>query len=663
MSSTGHGLAAGSLRADQPSGISRLWRRELEHYPDKARRTIYLAITVLATVMLYWELYVQNSVAPQIMRDYNFTFTEFVFVSVISNLIGAFASLFAGLADRWGRANLIVIGLVITGVLTGFVQPATDTKLTFTVVFAIIGFFEGIVLVATPALVRDFSPQVGRGTAMGFWTFGPVLGSLAVTVIATATLQADSDWRSQYYICGAVGLVVSVIALIGLRELAPRLRDQLMVSERDRALIEARAAGIDPEKALENHWRQMLRPDIVVTALAISVYLVLYYTLVTFQVTYFQVNYGYTEQHANSLGNWYWGTEAVALVLAGVLSDRLRVRKPLMFVGSLVGLVGTALLAVTATKPGTSYDSFVAIFIVTAVGTSIAYVTWMAAFTETVEKHNPAATATGLAVWGWILRIVVTVCLAILPFVLSSTTTLVEKGDRVSQIVQRYPDQVAVLSTVDPGTLQALDRNGNDQAAQARALAQLSKLSAAQVARVLSLSQRYKDQLATAAAVQPATLAKLSSNPNDQAAGAAAVGQIAGKLNVSPAQAQARLQALGRVPAADLQLLQTQGPRVERAGARLQALSKVPAADIAYLSANGAKVQKAAHDNPVQWRNWWWVCFVCELLFLPSIFLLTGRWSPRRAREDAAAHEAAVQRELEALAAGATGGKPAVAVA
>ena len=35
----------------------------------------------------------------------------------------------------------------------------------------------------------------------------------------------------------------------------------------------------------------------------------------------------------------------------------------------------------------------------------------------------------------------------------------------------------------------------------------------------------------------------------------------------------------------------------------------------------------------------------------PFVFLLTGRWSPRKAREDAEAHEAEVQRQLAALAA------------
>ena len=50
-----------------------------------------------------------------------------------------------------------------------------------------VGVVEGICLVATPALIRDFSPQVGRATAMGFWTSGPVLGSLIVAVVGSAT--------------------------------------------------------------------------------------------------------------------------------------------------------------------------------------------------------------------------------------------------------------------------------------------------------------------------------------------------------------------------------------------------------------------------------------------------------------------------------------------
>ena len=103
---------------------------------------------------------------------------------------------------------------------------------------------EGVCLVATPALIRDFSPQIGRATAMGFWTSGPVLGSLVVAIVGSITIPLAPSarfWTHEYYICGIVGLVVFLIALIGLRELSPGLRDQLMVTMRDRALIEMRA--------------------------------------------------------------------------------------------------------------------------------------------------------------------------------------------------------------------------------------------------------------------------------------------------------------------------------------------------------------------------------------------------------------------------------------
>ena len=99
------------------------------------------------------------------------------------NLIGAFGSLFAGLTDRLGRANLVVFGLLFTGVFVAFILPAATNKWAFTIEGFVVGVVEGICLVATPALIRDFSPQVGRATAMGFWTSGPVLGSLIVSVV------------------------------------------------------------------------------------------------------------------------------------------------------------------------------------------------------------------------------------------------------------------------------------------------------------------------------------------------------------------------------------------------------------------------------------------------------------------------------------------------
>jgi len=630
-----------------PGGIRRLWDRSLPHYPETGPRSVYLAITVLATVVLYYELYVGGSVATQIIAEFGFSFTAFVFVSVIGNAVGAFASLFAGLADRWGRANLVVGGLLITGLIIAFGLPNAPNKAVYTVLFAVLSFVEGIVLVATPALIRDFSPQVGRGVAMGFWTLGPVLGSLVVTTVSSNTLDSHPDWRFQFYVCGIAGLVVFLIALFGLRELSPALRDQLMVSMRDRALIEARAAGIDPERALKGHWRQMLRFDVVGSAFAISIFLLLYYILVGFAVVYFATVYGYSEARANGLANWYWVTNAIALVVTGVLTDRFRVRKPFMIVGTAIGLVGSVLFALAATDPKTDYYTIAVYFILSAAGGGMAYVAWMASFTETVERHNPAATATGLAIWGWILRIVVTASLAIFTLVVPATSILVDQGTRVQEIVSAHPEEVAVLSAIDPDTSAALAADPTDIDALSTALGAVAREQGAseeEAAAVAGAVHERAGQLGAAQAIDPATLATLQSNPFDSAAQAAAIGDIMSGLGVDQDTATNLLISLG-APEVQQDLAQ-----ITAYGTTLKAASAaIPAEDLAYLSANGAKVQQASEDNGSQWQRWWWVCVAGQLLFLPFVFVMTGRWSPKKAREDELEHERRVQQELAAL--------------
>jgi ACS family D-galactonate transporter-like MFS transporter len=626
-------------------GLSRLWDRKLSHYPETGPRSLYLAITVLATVVLYYELYVGGAVATQIIDEFGFSFTYFVFISVIGNAVGAFASLFAGFTDRWGRANLVVIGLLITGLIIAFGLPNAGNKTTYTVLFAVLSFVEGVVLVATPALIRDFSPQVGRGVAMGFWTLGPVLGSLVVTEVSSNTLGSHPDWRFQFYVCGIAGLVVFVIALVGLRELSPALRDQLMVSMRDRALIEARAAGLDPEVALKGSWRQMLRFDIVGSAFAISVFLLLYYILVGFTVVYFATVYGYTPERANSLANWYWIANALSLVVTGVLTDRFRVRKPFMIVGTAIGLVGSILFALSATRPETSYYTIAVYFILASAGGGMAYVAWMAAFTETVEKHNPAATATGLAIWGWVLRIVVTASLAIFTLVVPATSILVDQGSRITAMQEAHPQEFAIVTGIDPALAAKVQSDPTDLKSLGTVLGQVARAEGASDDEASGVESVVSGgQLATVSAIDPATLAKLQANPLDQAAGAAAVGQIMKGLKVDQATA---VQLLTSLASPDVQAnLQ----KAAKYGADLQgAAGAFSKADLDYLAKHGPDVAQAVKDNPHQWQTWWWVCIAGQLLFLPFVFVLTGRWSPRRAKQDEVEHEQRVQAELAAL--------------
>ena len=431
--------------AQRVSPARRLFQRELDHYPDQGPRYLQLALVVLATVILYYENYIGGAVATQILSDLDMTFGYYVGILVVSNALGAFASLAAGLADKVGRANLVAYGLGLTGVITLFGFPNAGSKTTFAVFLALLGVVEGIILVATPALVRDFSPQLGRASAMGFWTLGPVVGSLVVSMVSSNTLQSRPRWQDQFVICGVVGLIVFVLALVGLRELAPKIRDQLMVSVQDKALIEARAKGIDVAASLERPWSRVVTPPIVLSALAISLFLLGYYTAVAFFPIFFQTVQGFTADQANGLLNYYWASNAISLIVVGALSDRLRVRKPFMLLGALGGIAFSLALYSQTPQTDVSYRAWATILIGVGVYGGLVFATWMASFTETVEEKSPALIAHGLAVWGWLLRVVVAVSFLLLPHVISSVTPLVEHGPAVQAAAAR---QAAYLPTV-----------------------------------------------------------------------------------------------------------------------------------------------------------------------------------------------------------------------
>ena len=670
------------------SGASWLWRRQLETYPDTRPRLLYLAITVLATITLYYELYVVGSVSTLVLADLHMSFTFFVVILAVGNLIGAFGSLFAGLADRLGRANLVVGGLLVTGVLTAFVLPATTNRWAFGIASFGVGLVEGICLVATPALIRDFSPQVGRATAMGFWTAGPVAGSLIVAIVGSATIPAvvtdPRIWTHQYVICGIAGLVVWLIALVGLRELSPRLRDQLMVTIRDRALIEARAKGLDIEAALRHPFRQLLKADIVVSAFAVSVMLLIYYTAVGFSLIYLTTVFGFSVKDANGLGNWNWGFNVIAVLLIGVISDRFRVRKPFMVIGGIIAAVMTVVyLEQAGHHPG--YYTLAVMLAVLSLGLGIAFTPWMASFTETVEARNPALTATGLAIWGWIQRVVVFASFLIIPAIVSSVTPLVTYGSTVQAYAAQYAPQLAFAQS-HPAVVADAQKVPPTVLATAAAIPPTVTATAAKIPpSVLTTATTYSTQLANAVKfapeltvieAHPALFAQLAANPSNttlQAQAIAAAGGGAKGASVLAAIAANKAAINGVIAvgpqlatvapyAADLNTIAPYSAQLKTIApysaeltamapysAQLTALSKVPPSVTAYLTAHASAVQTAAASTVGQWKTWYWICFGGIIVFLFSIPLLRGRWRTKDAKRDEEEHEAMVEAELAKL--------------
>jgi MFS family permease len=637
---------------------------------------MYLAITVLATITLYYELYVGGSVSTLILANLHMSFTFFVLTLAFGALIGAFGSLFAGITDRLGRANLVVFGLFFTAIFVAFIIPTATNKWTFTVESWVVGFVEGVCLVATPALIRDFSPQVGRATAMGFWTAGPVIGSLIVSVVGSATVPAIVNdtrfWTHEYRICGIAGIIVFVIALIGLKELSPQLRDQLMVTLRDRALIEARAKGMtdaDIEAALRHPFRQLLKPDIIISSIAVSIMLLIYYTAVGFAVIYITTVFGFSVKDANGLGNWNWGFNVIAVILVGMISDYFRVRKPFMVIGGVLAAIMTVIyLEQAGHHPG--YYSLAAMLALLSLGLGIAYTPWMASFTETTEARNPALIATGLAIWGWIIRIVVFGAYLCLPLVVNTVTPLVDYGAQVSSYATTYASELA-FATSHPAIVATAQSIPPPVLATAGKIPPSVLATAKANATQLANAQKFAPELAVIQA-HPALFTKLAaySSPSQippallgQAIAAAGGGAQGVKiLTTISANKAAILGVIAAAPAlktvvpyaADLTTIAPYSAKltiIAPYSAQLTALSKVPPGVFAFLKAHGAAVQSAAARTAGQWKTWYWICFGGIIVFLLSIPLLRGRWRTRDAKRDEAEHEAKVEEELAKLTA------------
>ncbi len=379
--------------------------RFLEHYPSNGLRIWYLALAVIATIMLYYESYVLSSVAPLILVAFKLSVSTYTLILLLSNLIGAVSAIFGSLSDRIGRSNLIVYGLLVTGVGT-IIMSFLNVFGVFLLGICVLGFVEGIILVATPALVRDFSPRFGRALAMGFWTVGPVGGSVLATTIASRTLNVYGSWQSQYVIAGIVGVIISIVCFLFLRELSPGMRDQVMNTLQEKATIESRASTIDVEKAIEHPWRQMLNPRLIVSAFGISVYLLIYYAAVGFFPLYLVSIFKYTTAEANGLVSVFWLVNVVAAILIGFISDKTLVRKPYMLGGCITTIIVT-LLFISRIGVPTSSGLMIVFLSLFGITMAVGYVTWMAAYTETIEDINPALIGTGMAVEGFILRIVV----------------------------------------------------------------------------------------------------------------------------------------------------------------------------------------------------------------------------------------------------------------
>ena len=593
------------------SGRGGLWKflfvHEIDEYPGNGKRTGYLGLAVIATIVLYYTYYTQTGVTPNILVSYHMSFAFYVWIVVISNAIGAFASLPASKTDKLGRSNVVIYGLLIIGLLVAVGVPLCQTEWQFATVICVLGLVEGAILVATPALVRDFSPQLGRASAMGFWTVGPVAGSLITSIVAAHTLDGfirnhgPDAWKSQFIISGVTALVVFVLSLLFLKDLSSRLRDQLMVSEHDQALVEARARGLsdqDVMAATAHPWRQILKWDLVGTAVGISVFLLLYYAASAFFTIYWATVFknpnglNLSTSQANDLNTWFWAADIVALIVFGVLSDVLKVRKPLMLVGAIGSIVMLYFFIQQRQPPVLQLRP------------------------DHLHRGAPGRLH--------------------LPDVRPVDGRLHrDGGSQEPGPGGDRPGPLGLDPPADRGAVVHLPAAGRD----------VRQPGGRQPALLADHDQRSAVQRPAVPDRTPA-VGRLRRGQRQLAEGPPGA---EGRADRGGPQHQPHPGQPGGLPEgrASVRLHEDVANAT-----KLKTLVVPYEAQLGYLATHQTQLNdllNGVSKSPKQWQNWFWICMIGMVLFIPTIWLNRGRWSPSKARQDEAKHEADVQAELKQL--------------
>lgn len=391
------------------------WARELTDYPSTSRRMWLLMMAVLATVVASFEASI-SPVVPLLLEDLHMSLSTYGLIAAVSVLAGAASAMIGGrLCDLWGRVTLLVPALFVTA-LMDFAMLLVHSPTDLFIVRAALSFVEGFAVSTTAGLVRDFTPRVGRATGYGFWTWGPVGANFLAAAVAGATLPIFGTWQSQFVIIGSFALVCSAVIATAMADISPALRAQVI--ENVESLRERAAAEAEPVKAQA---RELFRyPQMWAHILGVTSWLVLYETLNVYGPTLIVEEFGISAAKASTVFAFFWTLNIATLVGAGIISDRLRLRKPISCFGAVAsGIVLVYFITLFGQSPPIGLLMATGAVLGGLMG--IAYGPWMANFSEDAEDIRPSLQGTAWGVWGMSVRIMIVVLLFVSPLVVEAT--------------------------------------------------------------------------------------------------------------------------------------------------------------------------------------------------------------------------------------------------
>jgi len=364
--------------------------RILDEYPTGGRRKKILAMAILASLICSYEGAIAP-VLPLLLKDMKMSLTTYGQIAAAALVLSALAAGIGGwLSDKIGRVRLLVPMMALTALLA-FAMALVSNVTEFAIMRCVLYIVETLAGVSTIALVRDFSPRMGRAQAFGFWTTGPVGANFLAAAIAGATLPLfNNAWQSQFIIIGCVSLIASIVIAFNIADLSPRLR--AAVQHTEHKAVEGDHEHPPTMRSLLSHgavWAHCL---------GICFWLVLFITLTAFGQTSLVHEFKKTPAEASQIMACFWVLNIVTTVLVGRWSDALQLRRIFSLVFTLIAVaLGFYYVYLMANASTTSTVTLMISGALTGGAMGGAYSTWMAMYSENTEDIDPRLQG---AAWG-----------------------------------------------------------------------------------------------------------------------------------------------------------------------------------------------------------------------------------------------------------------------
>jgi MFS family permease len=390
--------------------------RTLDRYPEGAARWWMLALTVMATVVSFYE-FGFSALLPYWMKSLHFSEEDFTHFLALAVFLSAVSAMFGGpLADRHGRVVVIDVCLVIIVGLT-FCNLLMTGFWSFMIVRGAMNIVAGLMWGALGGLTRDMSPRVSRGAAFGLLTLGAVACQWLWNYIPAKTLVMFGErWEAQILIMGVLAVILTIPVLLWLKDLAPALRLGVVGETASEAFESGDLAGTPPATARSAFGQLLRRSESWLLVLGSVAFLTVAITIQTFGPLMFTQAFKYSRPEAARITANFWLFNLVMLVPAGYISDMLRVRKPLSL------LLSAATLAILVWwfrnfYPPLSQNSLALVTLLLGGITASAFIPWCALYSEYLEDLSPALQATGWSFFQMAYRLWIVVSGLILPYV------------------------------------------------------------------------------------------------------------------------------------------------------------------------------------------------------------------------------------------------------